>query len=104
VKRLVARLSALRVSAPPVAHTHTFFLGQFDTCLVASRSRFMAATTPSSAPKIADPATSTLAPAIRLDKDSALAYVGRGNAYSKQGNINAANADYAIAKWLKAAQ
>jgi Flp pilus assembly protein TadD len=42
--------------------------------------------------------------AIRLDPKSALAYVGRGNAYTKKGNLNAANSDYATAKRLKAAQ
>src|SRR5262245_59161119 len=41
---------------------YNYFLpGQFDAGLVAACSRFMAATTPSSAPKIADPATSTFA-------------------------------------------
>ena len=29
------------------AHTITFFLGQFEACFVAARSRFMAAATPS---------------------------------------------------------
>ena len=36
--------------------------------------------------------------AIRLDPNLALAYVGRGNVYTKQGNLNAANADYATVK------
>ena len=35
---------------------------------------------------------------------SRLAYVGRGNAHTKQGNLDAANADYATAKRLRAAQ
>jgi len=51
-----------------------------------------------------DKAISDYDEAIRLDPNLALAYLGRANAYTKQGNLDAANADYATAKRLKAAQ